>query len=158
MRREPPLPQQLWDRIPPDIQPALRVLIEGYECRIGALEAEVAELKERLKQNSRNSSRPPSADPPAVKRKPPREPSGRQRGAQPGHPRPERSLVPVEQVKAVVPCKPTHCRRCGGALQGTDPQPLRHQVIEVPLPTAARVAPRPADANLWDKRTSCCEQ
>jgi transposase len=135
MRRESPLPQQLWDRIPPDIQPALRVLIEGYERRIGALEAEVAELKERLNQNSRNSSRPPSADPPAVKRKPPREPSGRQRGAQPGHPRHERSLVPVEQVKAVVPCKPTHCRRCGGALQGTDPQPLRHQVIEIPQPT-----------------------
>ena len=134
MRREPPLPQQLWDRIPPDIQAAIWVLVEGYERRIGALEAEVAELKERLTQNSQNSSRPPSADPPAVKRPPPREPSGRKRGAQPGHPRHERSLVPLEQVKAVVPCKPTHCRRCGGALQGADPQPLRHQVIEVPLP------------------------
>jgi transposase len=156
MRREPLLPQQLWDRIPPDIQAALWVLVEEYERRIGALEAEVAELKERLNQNSRNSSRPPSADPPAVKRKPPREPSGRQRGAQPGHPRHERSLVPVAQVKAVVPCKPTHCRRCGGTLQGTDPQPLRHQVIEVPLPT-----PEVTEYQLhrlscgWCGRTTC---
>ena len=144
MSRELPLPPELWARIPSDVQAALWVVVEGYEQRIDALEAEVAtlkgemrELQERLTQNSFNSSRPPSSDGPAVKRKPPREPSGRKRGAQPGHPVHQRTLVPVEQVQAVVPCKPSHCRRCGEVLQGTDSQPLRHQVIEVPPPTPA---------------------
>src|SRR5918994_2613063 len=129
MRREPPLLPELWDQIPPPAQAAIWLLVDGYERRIAALEAEVAELKERLNQDSQNSSRPPSSDAPGIKRTPPRVPSGRKRGAQPGHPRYERPLVPVKQVKEVVPCKPSHCRRCGAALQGTDPQPLRHQVI-----------------------------
>ncbi len=134
MRRAPPLPKELWDRIPLEIQAALRVVIDGYEQRIAALEAQVAALQVQLQQNSQNSSRPPSSDGPQVKRKPPRPPSGRKRGVQPGHPLYQRVLVPVEEVEEVMPCKPTHCRRCGGALQGTDPQPHRHQVIEVPPP------------------------
>jgi transposase len=132
MRREPPLPKELWDQIPPAAQAALWMLIESYERRIAALEVEVAELKARLGQNSQNSSRPPSTDGPEVKRTPPRVPTGRQRGAQPGHPRYERTLVPLAQVKEVVPCKPQQCRRCGSSLQGSDSQPLRHQVVEVP--------------------------
>jgi len=135
MRREPPLPKELWEQIPPPVQAALWVLIESYEQRIATLAAEVAELKERLNQTSQNSSRPPSADPPTVKRAPPRTPSGRKPGAQPGHTRYERTLVPLAQVQEVIPCKPTYCRRCGHAVQGDDPQPLRHQVIEVPPPT-----------------------
>src|SRR3989449_3175589 len=81
---------------------------------------------------------PPSADRPAVKRQPPRAPSGRPRGAQPGHPLYQRPLVPVEQAKAVVACRPSHCRRCGRPLPGKDPQPWRHQVLEVP-PTTPEV-------------------
>src|SRR6266581_7152892 len=134
MNREPPLPPELWDRIPPESQAAIWVLRDGYERRIATLEAEVAALKERLNRNSQNSSRPPSSDGPQVKCKPPRPPSGRKRGAQPGHPLYQRVLVPVEEVEAVIACKPTHCRRCGGALHGTDSQPYRHQVIEVPPP------------------------
>ena len=132
MRKEPPLPAELWERIPLDLQAALWVLVDSYERRSAALAAEVAELKEQLGQNAQNSSRPPSTEGPAVKRKPPREPSGRQRGAQPGHRRYERTLVPLEQVKEVIRCKPPQCRRCGAALHGDDPQPLRHQVMEVP--------------------------
>jgi len=112
------------------------VLIESYERRIAVLGAEVAALKEQLQQNSRNSSRPPSTDGPQVKRTPPRAPSGRKRGAQPGHPRYERTVVPLEQVKEVVPCKPMYCRRCGAALRGSDAQPLRHQELEIPPVTA----------------------
>jgi len=58
MRREPPLPQELWDQIPPHLQAALWVMVEGYERRIAALEAELAEVKARLNQNSQNSTRP----------------------------------------------------------------------------------------------------
>jgi transposase len=132
MRKELPLPHELWGRIPLDIQAAIWAVVESYERRMAALAAEVAELKEQLGQNSQNSSWPPATDSPAVKRKPPREPSGRKRGAQPGHRRYERTLLPLEQVQEVSVCRPTHCRRCGAALQGDDPQPLRHQVIELP--------------------------
>src|SRR6266700_1834067 len=134
MRKEPPLPKELWDRIPRETRAALWVVVDGYEQRIATLEGQVAALQAQLQQNSQNSSRPPSSDGPQVKRKPPRPPSGRKRGAQPGHPLYQRVLVPVEEVEAVIACKPTHCRRCGGALHGTDSQPYRHQVIEVPPP------------------------
>jgi transposase len=134
MRREPPLPKELWDRIPAEIQAALQVVVDGYEQRIGVLEAQVAALQAQLTQNSQNSSRPPSSDGPHVKRKPPRQPSGRNRGGQPGHPVQQRALLPLEQVDEVVVRKPPHCRRCGGALQGSDAAPWRHQVVEVPPP------------------------
>jgi transposase len=141
MRREPPLPRELWDQIPPPVQAALVLVMEGYERRIASLEAEgralkgeVQELRAQLGQSSQNSSRPPSSDGPHVKRKPPRPPSGRNRGAQPGHPVHKRALLPLEEVDEVVVRKPTHCRRCGGALSGTDAAPWRHQVIEVPPP------------------------
>src|SRR5262249_43518111 len=84
---------------------------------------------ERLNQNSINSSRPPSTDPPAVKRRPPRPPSGCRPGGQPGHERRQRPLLPADHTEVF---KPTKCRRCGHALQGEDPEPLRHQVLELP--------------------------
>src|SRR6266536_1417723 len=118
MERKPPLPEELWDRIPPDIQAALWVLVDGYERSLAALAAEVAELKEGLNQNSQNSSRPPSSVGPQVKRKPPREPAGQKGGAQPGHPVHPRILLPLEQVAEVVVCQPTQCRRCGGPFRG----------------------------------------
>ena len=139
MRQEPPLPQELWEQIPPAAQGVLWVLIASYEQRIRAVEAEVAVLKEQLQQNSQNSSRPPSTDGPAVKRAPTAPAAGRKRGAQPGHGRSERAVVPLEEVKEVLPCKPLWCRRCGAAVHGSDAQPLRHQVFEVP-PVAVEVS------------------
>ena len=96
-----------------------------------ALARRVATLEARLGQTSQNSSRPPSSDPPAVPRLR-RPPSGRRPGGQPGHPGRTRPLVPVDQVQAVHPVKPSHCGRCGAPLRGADPTPLRHQVTEVP--------------------------
>src|SRR6266852_8074702 len=141
MRREPPLPQELWSQIPPLIQAALWLVVEGYEQRIIGLAAQVAELQGELRelraqlgQNSQNSSRPPSSDGPHVKRKPPKAPSGRKRGAQPGHSVHQRALVPLAQVSEGIVCKPTHCRRCGRPVPGSDPEPWRHQVVDLPLP------------------------
>jgi transposase len=132
--KEPPLPTEVWEQIPSPLQAAIGVMVEGYERRIAALAAEVAELREQLKQTSQNSSRPPSTDGPQVKRKPSKVPSGRKVGAQPGHPVHQRALVPLEQVGEVVVCKPTHCRRCGRPVSGSDPAPWRQQVIDVPPP------------------------
>src|SRR5512144_1925140 len=98
----------------------MSAMVEYYERRITQLEAEVRELTARLNQTSQNSSKPPSSDGPHVKRKPPKPPSGRKPGGQPGHPVQKRALVEVEQVSEVIVCKPTHCRRCGRPVSGSD--------------------------------------
>jgi transposase len=129
MSQESPIPKDLWDLIPPAAQAALLALLGNLQSELLALRQQVADLSARLGQNSQNSSRPPSSDAPAVKRPPPREPSGRRRGAQPGHEPHHRPLLSPDEE---IPRKPTACRRCGEALAGTDLQPLRHQVIELP--------------------------
>ena len=58
--------------------------------------------------------------------------SKKKRGGQPGHERHQRSLIPIDQCEDVRRLKPTACRRCGGKLSGSDPEPLRHQVWELP--------------------------
>ena len=124
----------MWEQISAPLQAAISVMVESYEQRLAVLAAEVAALREQLNQTSQNSSRPPSSDGPQVKRKPPQAPSGRKPGAQPGHPVHQRALVAQEEVSEVIVCKPTHCRRCGRPVIGSDPAPWRQQVIEVPLP------------------------
>jgi transposase len=129
MTPEPPIPAELWDRIPPDAQAALLLAFARCEQRVARLEAQVQELQQRLGQNSSNSSRPPSSDPPGLKRAPPRPPSGRPPGGQPGHARCLRPLLPPTTTHVL---KPPACRRCGHPLAGDDPRPLRHQVLELP--------------------------
>ncbi len=125
MSATPPIPQELWDQIPAAAQAAVLALVQGLESRIAALEA-------RIGQDSSNSSWPPSTDPIHVKRRPPRPPSERGRGGQHGHKRHARELVPPDRLAAVVDCKPAACRGCGHELGGADPEPLRHQVAELP--------------------------
>jgi len=124
-------------RIPPELEaemtPAVRAFVEALLMRIESLEAEVAELKRRLGMTPQNSSLPPSSEHPHAKQaQPKRKPSGRKRGGQKGHKKHQRTLVPPEQVTETIPLKPRHCRRCGKRLSGNDPDPLRHQVFELP--------------------------
>jgi transposase len=96
--------------------------------QIAELKAEIA----RLKKTPQNSSLPPSSQHPHAKPAPPRSRSKRKRGGQPGHEKHERALIPAEDCQEVVTLKPSACRRCGEALVGHDPAPLRHQVWELP--------------------------
>jgi transposase len=125
MTDRPPLPEHIWSTLSPEAQAAVSAVILSLEQRI-------ADLEERVHRNSTNSSRPPSSDPPSVKRRPPAPASGKGRGGQPGHRRHARPLVPPDQLRRVIECKPPECRRCGDALAGDDPEPLRHQVAELP--------------------------
>jgi transposase len=126
------VPLEVWEQAPEPVQIVMSAMVVYYEQRIATLEAEVRELTARLTQNSQNSSKPPSSDGPHVKRKPPKPSSGRKVGGQPGHAPHQRALVPIEKVDTVVTCKPEQCRRCGGQLTGSDPEPLRQQVVELP--------------------------
>jgi hypothetical protein len=100
--------------------------------QLTALALELADLRERLGRNSRNSSKPPSSDGAGFKPPPRRKSSGRKRGGQKGHPGAGPELLPVERCDQVMEHHPLHCRRCGTHLRGEDPEPLRHQVIEIP--------------------------
>ena len=115
-----------------DLLPAVVALIEWQAAQIERLTARVAELEAKLGKNSNNSSKPPSTEHPHAKPPRTKPKSKRSRGGQPGHTKHERKLIPATECSEVVPCVPTSCRRCGEALTGTDPEPLRHQVWELP--------------------------
>jgi transposase len=118
MTPPPSLPPDVFDALPPAVQAYIRYL-----------EARLADLEARLNQNSRNSSKPPSSDSPHTKPAPPKTPSGRRKGGQPGHPKRTRPDLPPDTV---VELRPGTCDRCSHALVGDDPEPLRHQVVELP--------------------------
>ena len=132
MNQHLPIPEPLWNTVPAEAQAALLAAWKLLEDRISELEATVRDLQARLQLNSTNSSKPPSSDPIGLKRKPPTPPSGRKRGGQPGHRKAFRALVPAEKLRSSRDCKPCACRRCGHALHGEDPNPLIHQVAELP--------------------------
>jgi transposase len=121
---------------------ALQVELDEALARLARQEGQIRQLQRQLADalallntNSSNSSLPPSSDRLHGKRRPPA-PAGqprKQRGGQPGHPRHQRPLVGPDQVRPLAPCKPTTCRRCGQPLAGNDPNPLRHQVAELPV-------------------------
>ena len=132
MDRPTSIPQHIWDSFSDEARAIVGAVIDGLERQILELRQQVQDLKARLDQNSTNSSKPPSTDPIGVKRRPPEPPSKKRRGAQKGHPRRMRALVPSERVASVTDCKPTECRRCGHPLSGEDVEPRRHQVAELP--------------------------
>jgi transposase len=113
----------------------LRQEIEDLKGSLQQVQQKLANALAQLGTNSTNSSLPPSSDRFHRKRRPPRtaDQPRKKSGGQPGHPQQLRLLVPPEQVRQTIPCKPTACRGCGQPLTGNDPQPLRHQVAELPV-------------------------
>jgi len=115
--------EQLIARQPPEAQAIIRILL-----------ARIQELEARLNKSPQNSSLPPSSQHPHAK--PPRGAAQgakkKKQGGQPGHSQHQRALIPSQDCDAVVALKPPACRRCATKLQGTDSQPLRHQVWELP--------------------------
>ena len=106
--------------------------IEQLRAQLTALATDLASLRERIGRSARNSSKPPSSAGPGFTPPDRRKGSGRKRGGQPDHPGSGPELLPIERVDEVVEHHPEACRRCGTLLQGNDPEPLRHQVIEIP--------------------------
>jgi transposase len=98
------------------------------------LRDEVRELSDRIGKSSRNSSRPPSSDSlsqRAKRRKKPR--SVKRQGAQPGHEKHERPLVPETEVDEVQRYFPAALCGCGGSVT-VEPDPrCRHQVFDIPM-------------------------
>jgi len=114
--------------IPPELEaeitPAVRTFLEMLLDRIAQLERE--------QKTPQNSSLPPSTQHPHARPQPQKRKSKRKRGGQPGHKKHDRPLIPIDQCEDVVLLLPTECRRCKEKLSGSDPEPLRHQVWELP--------------------------
>jgi transposase len=108
--------------------------VDGLETENAALRAENADLRRRLGENSSNSNKPPSSDAPKDRAaRPTGPPSGKRRGGQPGHKGSQRPLVPARDVHSITDCHPTHCRGCARGLPPQhDPEPVRHQVWDLP--------------------------
>ena len=117
----PKLTPEMMATFPPDAVAFIQLLL-----------AKIAELDEKLNKNSHNSSKPPSSDGPAVKPAPPKPATGKKRGGQPGHPKQSRTMIPSAECHRVIPCFPAACRNGPKPLAGTDPNPLRVQVTELP--------------------------
>jgi transposase len=132
MSQTPPIPEALWNTVPPDAQAALMAVFDSLLGRIAQQDQRIVDLEARLKLNSTNSSKPPSSDPIGLKRKPPAPPTGRKSGGQPGHAKAQRPLVPPEKLRSSTDCRPSSCRRCAHPLTGDDPEPLIHQVADLP--------------------------
>jgi len=117
-------------------------MIDDYERRIAEQTQRVEELEAKLKKmeakkeklTPKNSSIPPSTQHPHEKPTKSKKSKGKSKkqGGQPGHPKATRALVPTEECDAVETLIPTQCRRCKRPLKGKDPEPVRHQVIELP--------------------------
>lgn len=115
------VPKADWDRTPASIQALVLVLSERLN-----------QLEEKLNQNSQNSSKPPSSDgfgQPVTRKKSRKKGSGRTQTKNP--PRQVPKLKPTEACDQVHDIRPAVCR-CGGALNGSDSHPHRHQEIELP--------------------------
>jgi transposase len=124
-----------WALTPSSVQPALLQVLErlaALEEEVSRLRAETERLREQTRRSSGNSSQPPSSDAPSAPPWKPGPSSGRKRGAQPGHEGHQRKLYPVEACRRVSNHCPTGCCVCGAALAGFDPNPVRHQVVELP--------------------------
>jgi transposase len=124
--------------LPPEAEPArdfIEALVSKFTKRIDELEAKVGDLQQQLaakKTNSRNSSKPPGSEHPHAKPARKTRDSKNKQGGQKGHKRTIREPIPTEQCDLVVPCHPDSCRGCGGDLQPSNLDALRHQVWELP--------------------------
>src|SRR5580704_11553030 len=116
---------------------------QARDARIAALESEVRQLREELRQlkallgrHAGNSSLPPSANPPSAPA-PVRKPKSQRRaGGQPGHPPHLKQLLPPERVTRTVTFVPAQCAHCHATLPrqvgASDPEPTRFQVADLP--------------------------
>jgi len=124
-------------RIPPELEaemtPAVRAFVGSLLVKIAKMEAELEELRQQVKgKTPQNSSLPPSTQHPHAKPASRKRKSKKKRGGQPGHPKHQRRLIPSEDCDGVESLKPKECRRCDEKFSGSDPEPLRHQVWELP--------------------------
>src|SRR5438309_7032056 len=108
--------------------------VAELEARLTLLASELAKTQSELakaRKNSATSSKPPSSDivkPPNKQPKPKR--GKRKRGAQPGHPRHQRTPFSEEQLDQAWEYRLDNCPCCHGGLKDLDQPPKRLQQVD----------------------------
>lgn len=131
----PQITEEEWAKTPESVKQVLAYLtkeVEKLKQRVESLEQENRYLREQLKGNSSNTSKPPSSDSQGVKPEKKQNQSGKKRGGQKGHPGHRRQLIETEKCQKVIDYVPEECSKCATKLEGIDPSPYRHQVVELP--------------------------
>jgi transposase len=128
----PPLPQTLEEAH--GVIEQLWTVVDRLQSEVDSLRAQLDESQRQSGTHSRNSSKPPSSDSPGQRAARPRKPrSGKSQGAQPGHEKHERALLPLEQVDEVAHYYPDVRCLCGSNVLHLEADPyLRHQVFDLP--------------------------
>ena len=129
------IPPDDWETTPASVKKLVEVLaqsIEKLEQQVTELQTLEQQLQEKVNRSSKNSSSPPSSDPPGFGQKSQPKKSGKKRGGQPGHEGKSRDLYSVEKCSDVIDHHPITCACCGENLSGADPNPYRHQIVEIP--------------------------
>jgi transposase len=130
--KPPEITEQEWEQTPQSVKLLIKHLVENFDKRIAKLEEENRYLKEQIARNSSNSSFPPSSNSPANKVEKHTQKSEKKRGGQKGHPGYKRELIETEKCQKVIDYIPQECSKCANKLEGKDPSPYRHQVVELP--------------------------
>lgn len=105
---------------------------ESVKKLIARLEERIAALEEQVKRNSKNSSQPASQDSPPGFKPTPKEKSKKSRGGQAEHEGHSQKLYAASDCAAVKEHYPSHCWSCGEILSGTDAEPQRCQIVDIP--------------------------
>ena len=100
--------------------------------RIEELEKQLENLQEKVNCNSKNSSIPPSTEIVSPEKKKITKRKKRNRGGPSGHLGSGRELYPESECTSVENHFPKTCKCCGEKLSGTDENPYRHQIVEIP--------------------------
>src|SRR6516225_3908248 len=98
MDRMPLPPEAFFEGTPPHV----RTYIEQLHTTIADLQTRIAELESKQAKNSTNSSLPPSSEHPHAKPVRHTTKSPRRSGAQPGHAKHQRPLLPTEQCQQII--------------------------------------------------------
>ncbi len=124
-----------WEKTPISVKKLvvqLGLKIEQLEQHLKELQVKNQQLNEKINRNSQNSHSPPGADSPNFQNTKKKKKTRKKRGGQPGHRGHSRPLYPVEECQEVIDYYPQTCTCCGEKLRGFDPNPYRHQVVEIP--------------------------
>ena len=125
-----------WDKTPVSVKNLVLKLvgeIEKLKKNLKELQETNEKISEKVNQNSQNSNNPPTSDPLNVEiAKKKKKLGGKKRGGQVGHKGHSRFLYSVEECQEVIEYHPAKCKCCGEKLTGIDPNPYRHQIVEIP--------------------------
>lgn len=112
----------------------LESIVTELKSQNEELSEQVRELNDRIGKSSRNSSRAPSSDSTSQRAGRPKKPRSKNRkGAQPGHEKHERSVVPELDVDEVQRYFPATLCGCGGTVSIDSEPRCRHQVFDIPV-------------------------